>query len=376
MVNIELFPGNILSSLHVYHKVENLNSKTSIRNKTAIKCGKHYASLRSVKRRGGKILEWHSIKNQPNCHFSVILSCYKFSNENQNNDLRSFQYNLLLVRRRLQKIKDLFSKKYSEYYVLFAIEISKLNIIHVHFLTNISHDNLECLCIDIRAIIENVVAEYESKTAHRAVFVAPFSPAQISYLATQKKYKETARILGIMNGRNTHGIINKKNAEFHESIWVRATAEQLASIKRYVFYIINRRQIMRNDNVANSHQVMNVHNNNFTQHGLNEDHVQEVMSRSEEIWEGAYNNDSLVALAIEEVLGPQPPHADELSAEERAEDRRRVQMIMEWNWDMAEAMDHEEDMAILRAEEKVGELIKSEFEGYDDYEDYQQRIKH
>ena len=49
-------------------------------------------------------------------------------------------------------------------------------------------------------------------------------------------------------------------------------------------------------------------------------------------------------------------------------------MIMEWNWDMAEAMDHEEDMAILRAEEKVGELIKSEFMGFDDYEDYQRSV--
>lgn len=332
MLNIEILPGNMLSSLHVYKNSRSREVQSSAAKSNSVKTDKHYASYRSVKRRGGRILEWQSIKNQPNYHLSVILSCYKFSDEEQNSNYGFFCHNLLIVRRRLQKIKALFRKKYGKYYLLFAVEISPRHIVHVHLLTNIKHDHLGDVCNDIVEILGSVAEDYEFQTNHQALFVREFHPAQISYLATPKKYKETARILGMMNGKNTLGIINKQVVEFYQPVCVSATEEQLASIKRYIFYIINGSHQMRKENGLNSHQVINVHNNNFTQHGLNEDQVQEIVSRSEEICEGHYDNNSLFANAIEDVLGPEPPYADELSDEQRAQEKIRVQRVKERNW--------------------------------------------
>ena len=332
MLNIEILPGNMLSSLHVYKSSKSREVQSSPVKRNSVKKDKHYASYRSVKRRGGRILAWQAIKNQYNYHLSVILSCYKFSDEEQNSNYELFSYNLLMVRKRLQKIKAVFRKKYSKYYLLFAVEISSCHIVPVHLFTNIEHDHLNDLCHDIREILGSVAEEYEFQTRHQALFVREFHPAQISYLATPTKYKETSRILGMMNGKNTLGIINKHAVEFYQPVCVSATEQQLASIKRYVFYIIKRSSQMRKENGLNSHQVINIHNNNFTQHGLNEEQVQEIMSRSEEICEGHYDNNSLFVIAIEDILGPEPPYADELSDEQRAEEKMRVQRIKERNW--------------------------------------------
>lgn len=337
---IKLSPGNTFSSLNVcsYSKKGGESSPISkIDRKKVDSRGKIYASYRSSKLRNARVLAWNSIKNQPAVHLSVILSAFRFTVDTQISDPASFKYELKVVQRRLRKIKTLFQATFKDCYLLYVVEISNLDIIHVHLLSNIASGQVGLFWSGIVKILGSVVEDYEAKArGHKAIFLAPFVPVQIPYLAASKKIRETARILAIMGGKHSMGIINEKVVVYHQATELIATNDQLESIKRYISFILQENRKMSNTRNLNNHQALNIANNHFTQHAMTTDQVEEVMARSEEIFEGHYDGASLMAMQIRDVLGPDSPYPDEYSEEYQAADKARIKKIKERNMLIAE----------------------------------------
>lgn len=282
--------------------------------------------------RNARILAWSGIKNQPLVHLSVILSAFRFTVDAQIGDTDSFKYEIKVVQRRLRKIKTLFQATFKDCYLLYVVEISNLDIIHVHLLSNIVLDQVGLFVAGIIQILESVVEDYEAKArGHKAIFSAPFVPVQIPYLAAPKKMRETARILAIMGGKHSMGLINEKAVVYHEPTVISATSEQLESIKRYLYHIMRENKKMSSTNSLNNHQALNIANNHFTQHSMTSGQVEEVLARSEEVLEGHYDNRSLFAIQIREVLGPDSPDVSEYSEEYLAAEKARIRKIKEKN---------------------------------------------
>lgn len=337
---IKLKPGNKFSALSVFPYKKKGGERpliSKVDRKKVDYSGRIYASYRNSKLRNARILAWNSIKNQPVVHLSVILSAFRFAVDTQIGDPASFKHELKVVQRRLRKIKTLFQATFKDCYLLYVVEISNLDIIHVHLLSNIASGQVGLFWSGIVKILGSVVEDYEAKArGHKAIFSAPFVPVQIPYLAASKKLRETARILAIMGGKHSMGIINEKAVVYHESTEISATSDQLESIKRYISFILQENRKMSNTSNLNNHQALNIANNHFTQHAMTSDQVEEVMARSEEIFEGHYDSASLMAIKIREVLGPDSPYPNEYSEEYQTAEKARIKKIKERNMLIAE----------------------------------------